>query len=69
MTRSGTLPSQVPDFSLLHREGNKSLWEGHFTCNFSQEAGEMAQQFGALIAFPENMGSVASTHRVAHSHL
>ena len=32
-------------------------------------AGEMSQQLRALAAFPEDPGSIPSTHMVAHSHL
>jgi hypothetical protein len=30
------------------------------------KAGEMAQQFRALTALPENLGSIPSSHMVAH---
>jgi hypothetical protein len=32
-------------------------------------AGEMTQWLGTLSALPENLGSIPSTHMVAHNHL
>ena len=33
-----------------------------------KEAGEMAQQLRAFVAFTENLGPVPSIHMVAHNH-
>jgi len=34
-----------------------------------KQAGEMAQQLRALVALPEDQGSIPSTHRAAHNCL
>jgi len=50
-----------PGLSLQHREGRRGEGE-------RKEAGEMVQWLRALAAFPEDSGSIPSTHMAAHSH-
>lgn len=56
----GALADSMRDTISKRKRKEKKGWRGD---------GEMTQQTGALVAFPEHQGSVPSTHTVSSSHV